>query len=86
MSGNSYMFPDRALYIHPSIIFVEFDFTFTEHIYNILPYRFALGLLFGNLYLFLLKYRILLFMDLFRQYVTANLYPKIIKLSISWSL
>jgi hypothetical protein len=44
---NSCMFPDGALYIHPSIIFVDLDFTFTEHIYNIYPYRFAFGLLLG---------------------------------------
>jgi hypothetical protein len=36
MSRNSRIFPEAALYIHPSIIFVEFDFTFTEYIYYIL--------------------------------------------------
>jgi len=30
------MFPDKALYIHQSITFVDYDFTCTVHVYNIL--------------------------------------------------
>jgi len=34
MSRNSLMFPDLALFIHPSIILVDFNSIFTEQISN----------------------------------------------------
>ena len=52
MSKDLCIFPDLALYIHPSIIFVEFHFNFLNMSVILYPNRFATDLLFGNLYLF----------------------------------
>jgi hypothetical protein len=67
MSRNSCKFPDRALFIHPSIIFVGSILSVLNISIVFYPYRFVLGLFFSNLYLVLVKYRPLLFMYVFPQ-------------------
>jgi hypothetical protein len=56
MSRNSCMFPDGALYKHPSIIFVDFDFIITEHTNNILFLQIWFRPLFCNLYIYIYIY------------------------------
>ena len=94
MSRNSSMFSDGALFIYPSIIFVDLNFISTAHISTFSSVRNCFRSIvwsFIYIYIYIYIYLYIFYsvpqtpslMYLFEQQVAANLYPYTEKLLIS---